>query len=365
MPRAAKPRYLGAMKLSASQLAGQALVVGFDGAALPEWVRTALSEGRLGGVILFRRNLPELAAIAALNAAVVAAAAGPPPLIGLDEEGGRVRRMPAPFPALPAMRRLGDTEDQALARRVGRGLGAALGAFGFNLDFAPVLDVDTNPSNPIIGDRAFSSEPERAGALGAAFGLGLMEAGVLACGKHFPGHGDTVSDSHLELPRVDHGRERLERVELAPFAAAIRAGLPALMSAHVVYPALDPARPATLSRAIATDLLRDRLGFGGVLFSDDLEMRALADHHAVEESAVLAVEAGCDVLLVCSRRDFVERAHEALAREAERSPAFHARLRQAFERSRVLRESHPPRPSADPTSPLAVLAALAASLHAD
>jgi beta-N-acetylhexosaminidase len=215
---------------------------------------------------------------------------------------------------------------------------------GISVNFAPVLDVDSNPDNPIIGDRSFSSDPQVVAEFGLAFIEGLQSQGVLACGKHFPGHGDTDTDSHLALPSVAHRRDRLEAVELVPFRR-VAGVVGSLMTAHVVYDALEPGVPATLSPKIATDILRRELGFGGILFSDDLEMRAVADRSSIEESAVESIRAGCDVLLVCKDADLGARAHAALVKEAERDEAFSARCREAAERSQSFRRRFPSRPA--------------------
>ncbi len=332
--------------LSASQLTGQLLCVGFDGAALPASLEDELRAGRRGGAILFRRNLPSLEVAHELCSSIRRAApAELPPFIAVDQEGGRVTRLPSPAASLPPMRRLGDIGDEALAGRAGTAVARELATLGFNLDFAPVLDVDSNPANPIIGDRSFGRDAARVAALGIAFARGLEAGGVLACGKHFPGHGDTLTDSHLELPHVPHARARLDRVEIEPFAAAARAGLSSLMSAHVVYAGLDAGVPATLSPAVCSSLLRDQLGFDGVLFSDDLEMRALSDRMSYEESAVGAVLAGCDVLLVCHDAGAQQRAHAALTRRAEADPGFYRRCEEAAERGLRARRRLPPRPA--------------------
>ncbi|MBN2196276.1 MAG: beta-N-acetylhexosaminidase [Polyangiaceae bacterium] len=331
--------------LSLEQLCGQLLVCGWDGSDLPSPLLDALRGGERGGIIAFRRNLPDLDA--ALRAATVALRTAPadlPPFVGIDEEGGRVTRLPAPVPSLPSMRRLGSLDDASLCYRAGRAVGGVLGPLGYNVDFAPVLDVDSNPQNPIIGDRAFSDRPEAVATLALAFARGLFDTSVAACGKHFPGHGDTHLDSHLDLPTVSHGEARLRSVELSPFAAAAAAGLPSLMSAHVVFEALDPGVPATLSHRIATTLLRDELGFRGVLFSDDLEMRALADRLPIEQTAVRAIEAGCDVLLVCHAPELQSRAHAALVERARVSADFRCRCLEAAERGVRLRRAMPPQP---------------------
>jgi beta-N-acetylhexosaminidase len=206
-----------------------------------------------------------------------------------------------------------------------------------NLDFAPVLDIDTNPSNPIIGDRSFGETPDVVIEQAMAFAEGLREGGVLSCGKHFPGHGDTDLDSHDALPVLRHDRSRLDRVELAPFRAAV-GRLPSLMTAHVVLDSMD-SMPATLSRPIIEGLLRKQIGYEGAVFTDDLEMKAVSASYPIEESGVLAIEAGCDLLLVCSDVAAVGRLRETLIRKADRHPAFAQRLEEARARADVLRRS--------------------------
>lgn len=333
------------LDLPLPQLCGQLLVGGFSGEQLSQEMVQALSEGRRGGVILFKRNLSEVGQVHELIRSIVDVAPDElPPFVGVDEEGGRVRRLPAPVATLPPMRALAALGDPELVARVARALGQQLAALGFDLDFAPVLDVDSNPKNPVIGDRAFSSDPDVVARLGRKFALGLQEAGVMACGKHFPGHGDTTKDSHVDLPFVEHGRERLQSVELVPFRAASHAGIASMMTAHVVYQELDPGVPATLSRKIMTQLLRVELGFGGVLFSDDLEMRAIAANLGIEQAAVTAVGAGCDALLICKDLDLQEAAHAALIAKAESDDAFRQRCEQAVGRSLAARRQYPPRP---------------------
>jgi beta-N-acetylhexosaminidase len=328
-------------------LAGRVLVAGFDGKVAPAPVLADLAASRLAGVILFKRNLGGPEEVMALNASLIdAAPPGSPPLIGVDQEGGRVARLGPPVAALPPMRRLGARDDPRLTERAGSVLGAQLAALGFSMDFAPVLDVDTNPDNPVIGDRAFSDDPEHAAAHALAFSDGLLSAGVASCGKHFPGHGDTDLDSHLALPTLAHPRERLDAVELAPFRAA-KGRIPAIMTAHVIFEALDPGVPATMSRVALTSLLRGELGYEGAIISDDLEMRAVYDHFGVAETAVRAIEAGCDLLLVCSKLDELERAREALATKAELDPSFRARLEDAASRGLALRRAFPPRVDAE------------------
>jgi beta-N-acetylhexosaminidase len=222
-------------------------------------------------------------------------------------------------------------------------MGRELAAVGVDLDFAPVLDVWSNPRNRAIGDRAFGTTPAAAARGALALARGLAAAGVVACGKHFPGHGSTVGDSHHVRPRVTRSRRELERVDLLPFRRAIAAHLPTLMTAHVVYPALDPSRPATLSRRICHDLLRRRLGFRGVLFSDDLEMQAVAGRGSIERTTVTAVQAGCDMLLVCASLPLAARGIDAVAAAIARGTLDPGAIATSLARLQVLRRRRIPR----------------------
>lgn len=325
---------------------GEIVIGGFPGTSLPPAFERALAEGRRGGAILFKGNVeggPRQ--VAALARSIHAASPDLAPLLCVDQEGGRVARVRAPLLEVPPMREVASWGDVALAQRIARAAGGELAALGFTVDFAPVLDVNTCAANPVIGDRAFGADPETCATFGTAWIRGLQSAGLLACGKHFPGHGDTTKDSHLDLPVVDLPASRIEHVELAPFRAAVAADVAMLMTAHVVYTAYDP-RPATLVPSIATGL-RGAIGFGGVLVSDDLEMRAIAARWSIEDAAVLAVAAGCDALLVCWNDALEERAVVAIEREAERSPAFRARCEQAIARLRAARARVAARPLDD------------------
>jgi beta-N-acetylhexosaminidase len=324
--------------------AGQTLLAGFEGLEPPPQLLEAASAGQLGGFVLFARNLVDPAQVRDLNAHLIDASHPEhPPWIAVDQEGGRVARLKQPVLQLPAMRKLGDTGDVDLALEAARLLGSQLAALGFNLDFAPVVDVDTNPANPVIGDRSFGSDPERVAAMAGAFARGLQLSGVAACAKHFPGHGDTDLDSHLALPRLTHTRQRLDQVELLPFRR-LAAECASIMSAHIVFEALDPERPATLSPRLIEGLLRQELGYSGIVFSDDLEMRAIADHQGVPQAACAAIEAGCDAVLICSKPDLALEAHEALVKKAEKDPSFAQRLAVASSRLEAARQKYPAAP---------------------
>jgi beta-N-acetylhexosaminidase len=316
-----------------ARLAGQLLSVGFDGARAPDELRARVAAGEVGGVMLFRPNIVDPLQVAALVGDLRAAAPGDAPLlISVDQEGGLVQRLRAPATVWPPMLSVGGADDPTRTTAVGRALGEELAALGIGWNFAPVLDVHTNPANPVIGNRAFGTTPEAVVTHALAFWRGLRGSGLVGCGKHFPGHGDTRTDSHHDLPVVDHDVDRLRRVELAPFMAAARAGVEAFMTAHVLYPALDPDRPATLSRRIATELLRGEIGFAGVLVSDDLGMKAVADRFSIEELATGAIEAGVDHLLVREPAGRQVAAFESIVRAAESSSAFRARVEESAAR---------------------------------
>ena len=267
------------------------------------------------GAILFGRNVGT-AAETSLLVRQLKSRAGRPFAGAVDQEGGRVARLRgAPYTPLPPMRAIGQRADAETARKVGRLLAFELRATGFDWDFAPVLDVDSNPANPVIGDRSFGANPPEVARLGVALAEGMERGGVASCGKHFPGHGDTLQDSHLTLPVLEHGLARLEAVELVPFRAYARAGLASVMTAHVRFPALGEDVAATMSRASITGLLRERIGFDGVVVSDDLEMKAISDPTA---AAVDAVRAGVDVLLVCHHAAVQHRVLDALVAAARK-----------------------------------------------
>jgi len=271
--------------------------LGFDGTAIPNHLRPLL-ESSLGGVILFRRNLQDLSQICRLTAALHAAATSPL-LIGVDQEGGRVTRLPPPFLASPAAAVLGALNDPSLAKELAFAVARELHATGFTWNLAPVLDVNTNRDNPVIGDRALSRDPSRVARLGAAIIQGFTDAGILATAKHFPGHGETATDSHLTLPESPQSSARWRAIEFVPFRRAIGVGVPLVLVAHLACPALDPGAPSSLSQRIITSILREELEFGGVVVSDDLDMKAIAARFDIGEAAVRFLEAGGDLILIC------------------------------------------------------------------
>src|SRR4051794_26276359 len=318
---------------------GQLLVAGFNGHQVTPELRSLVREFSLGGVILFARNVADPEQVA--EVAYEASRLDPnlPLWVSVDQEGGRVARLKAPFTEWPPMATLGRSGDLRLAERFARALALELKSVGITLDYAPVLDIHTNPKNPVIGDRALAGKAEEVARLGAAIVRTLQAEGIAACGKHFPGHGDTSVDSHLELPLVEHPPERLREVEFLPFKAAIEAGVATIMTAHVFVPSLDEQRPATLSRHVVTDLLRGELRYEGVILSDDLEMKAIAAQYAVPAAAVMAIEAGCDGALICSGDHATQAAAlEALIHAVEEDRLRIGRVEDALTRQQRAKE---------------------------
>lgn len=323
----------------ARRQAGQLVMAGFAGHSIPPEVRSLAREFDLGGIILFSRNVESPDQVAAIAHEAQSLARELPLWVAVDQEGGRVARLRAPFTVWPPMQALGRSGDGTLAARFARALAAELRAVGITLDFTPVLDVLTNRSNPAIGDRALAEQPGEVARLGRILIETLQSEGIAACGKHFPGHGDASVDSHHELPVIEHPPDRLEAVELVPFRAAIEAGVACIMTGHLLVPALDDERPATLSPAIVDGLLKKTLRFGGLVCTDDMEMKALSARYAMTDAAVQAVAAGCDCLLLCGPAPEVQfAALEALvhAIEDERLPL--ARVEDALARQRRVKE---------------------------
>ncbi|HWB53502.1 MAG TPA: beta-N-acetylhexosaminidase [Tepidisphaeraceae bacterium] len=305
--------------------------VGFDGHQPTQELRDLLAMG-VQHVILFGRNVAGAQQVFDLTSQVKRLA-NRPTLIGIDQEGGRVRRLvDDPFTAIPPMRSVGQTGEEKIAREVGRTFGRELRSVNIDVDFAPVLDVDTNPDNPVIAHRSFGGDPALVARLGCAVIAGLQENGVAACAKHFPGHGDTHLDSHLDLPRISHDMNRLNSVEFSPFKAAIDAGVASMMSAHIIVEALDADFPATLSRPALEDLARGRFGFDGVIYSDSFEMKAIANHYGFEDAIVRGILAGCDVILLCHTPALQIKGIETAIRAVERGQIPRERIEQSGKR---------------------------------
>ncbi len=300
---------------------GQLLGVGFDGPVIPGEYAELVRKYKIGNVIFFRRNVESFEQIKGLCAdlnRLIREETGLPPFILAGEEGGSVSRLGHIAGFTPCPMAMGATGDPENARIIGQWMGKAMRAVGINMDSGPVLDVFSNPDNAVIGTRSFGPDPETASLFGTAFLRGLKSAGVMGCGKHFPGHGDTSVDSHLAMPLVDKSEADFRKTELPSFAAAIRAGIEAVMTAHVVLPAVDQERqPATVSKKILTGLLREEMGFQGVVISDGMEMKAVMDLYGIEEATLRAINAGCDMALICHSAEQASSTAEYLMRALE------------------------------------------------
>ena len=316
---------------------GQMLMVGIGDYELTTAELKIYQSYNFGGFILLSRNCRDPGQIHSLCGSLSKPTGKNLPFIAIDQEGGSVHRLPPPCTHFPAAALVGKKASPDLAFRVGRAAAAELTLLSINLNFAPVLDVHSNAKNPIIGDRSFGATPDQGVAMALAWSEGLRSGGIISCGKHFPGHGDTDKDSHLHLPVVAKSSTELHAMEVKPFLHACRNGIEALMTAHVLFPALDERLPATLSRQIVTRLLRQELGYEGVVFSDDMEMKAIAEKFDTEEAALLSVNAGIDVLLYCHDLAKAASIFELLCREARQDSQLRARIDESFARISALK----------------------------
>ncbi|MGQ0695670.1 MAG: beta-N-acetylhexosaminidase [Nitrospiraceae bacterium] len=325
------------MMMSRGKIGGL-FMVGFDGTAVSAELRSFIKEYQPGGIILFSRNLELAEQIVELTNELQQTSPHSPLLISIDQEGGRVSRLPKEFTIFPPCEVLGRCHSSELAYAAAATIAKELKAVGINMNLSPVLDVNSNPANPVIGDRAFGSTPASVCELGLATVGGLQDNRVVACGKHFPGHGDTSADSHKELPVVTAPRERLEQIEFPPFRHAAAHGVASMMTAHVLYRALDERRPATLSPTIIGKLLREDLRYDGVVLTDDLEMHAIIDHYGIEEAAVQSIQAGCDMPLICKDRNREVAAISAVDKAVADGTITVDRLEQSLARIARLKE---------------------------
>ena len=328
------------LELTSREKIGQLFMVGFLGTSVTPDLAAFLKDYKPGGVILFSRNLESVEQIVQLTNDLQQCSPKSPLLISIDQEGGRVSRLPKGFTIFPPCEIIGRCHSGELAYAAAATIAKELKAVGINMNMAPVLDVNSNPDNPVIGDRAFGTTADTVIEMGLVTAAGLQDSKVVASGKHFPGHGDTNADSHKELPVVEAPRERLEAVEFPPFRRAVAAGIATLMTAHVLYKALDDRLPATLSPEIITHLLREQMHYNGVVLTDDLEMQAIVDHYGPGEAAVRAFVAGCDMLLICKDRDREIAAFEAMEKAVASGTIDMARLDQSVVRIQRIKQRY-------------------------
>lgn len=329
-------------EMTLAEKVGQLLMIGVDGTAFSDEMDNLIRNYHVGGIIVMGKNVSTTAEILQLiNDSKKANEQNKIPLfISVDEEGGRVSRLPAGIPKLPASAKIGKQNDETISYRAGSYIAEVLQEFGYNMNFAPVLDINNNPGNPVIGDRSFGADPELVARLGVATMHGMMDNGIISVVKHFPGHGDTVVDSHKALPRVKTTLERLRNVELVPFQQAVDEGVDVVMIAHILFPALDPDYPSSMSPAIITGLLRHDMQFDGLIITDDLTMGAIANDYTVPEAAVQSFIAGSDLLLIVNGYDNQINTVNALVTAIETGEISEERLNESVKRILTLKEKY-------------------------
>lgn len=334
------------------ELTGQMLMTGFEGTILTQETEDLVRNHHVGGLILFSRNYENpkqlYTLIRDLQAVATSTSTGLPLFISVDQEGGRVARLTEPFTKYPPFCCVGNSQSEDLAHRFGQSLATELLDVGINMDYAPVLDVHTNPENPIIGNRAIASDPDTVARLANAFIKGFRDKGMIPVGKHFPGHGDTHLDSHLDLPTVKRDAATLEAVELVPFRDTIAQGLEVIMTAHVIYTTWDEKNTATFSKTILQDILRQKLGFQGVIISDDLEMKAVENYCPFDAFPRMGIEAGLDMFMICNNVEKVRTLHDQLTRDIDHGTIPIAPIQQSVERILHLKKKLAPLPDNPP-----------------
>lgn len=324
------------MEITLTQMLGQKLEYGFHGTRLTQEFKSLIRQYKIGNVILFRRNVesaPQLRRLCGEIREYILQETGIPPFIIIDEEGGMVSRLPGDAVNVPGAMAVAATGDPENARRASEITIRQLRGLGPNFNMAPVLDVNSNPNNPVIGVRSYGDRVEQVSAFGCAALAPYQDSGVYCCIKHFPGHGDTAVDSHLGIPRVDKTEEELEQLELIPFRRAIEAGAPAVMMSHVLFPNIRGEKvPCTMSRYMVTELLRNKLGFRGLIFTDCMEMLAIQDHYGTPAGVVAAIQAGVDIAEISATFQLELEAAQALQEAAQRGELDLEEIRQSAER---------------------------------
>ena len=326
-------------KMSLQEKVGQLVMVGIEGYTNDAHVEKMITEDYVGGFVLLQQNVKDSQQmLALLNTLKQSNSLNQIPLfLSVDEEGGRVSRMPADFMKLPSSQKIGQFNDSMLSYQLGKILGEELSMLGFNMNFAPVLDINSNPNNPIIGDRAFGANASVVTKLGIQTMKGLQSQNIISVVKHFPGHGDTSVDSHIGLPTVNHDIDRLNSFELQPFAEAINSGADAIMIAHILLPQIDPDQPATFSKTIINDILRIDLQFDGLVITDDMTMGAITENYDIGQAAVKSINAGSDIILVCHDYDKEAAVIDALLEAAKSGTITTKRLDESVYRILALK----------------------------
>lgn len=302
--------------MSIGHIIGQHFIIGISGHALTADEKKFIVEQNIGGVCLFGRNVADPKQVRELCAEIQSLrhlqVDKAPLFIGIDMEGGRVHRLKAPFTIWPPLRKLGDIDAPTVSFHFANRMGQEMKAVGINLDFAPCVDVFTNSANTVIGDRSISSDPEMVAKHASALVRGYIKAEVLTCAKHFPGHGNTVIDSHEDLPIEHVDFERLDSCELIPFRKTFKSRVDMVMTSHIKFPLIDPNWPVTLSEIFIQKIIRDEFRYRGLIITDDLGMKAMTKHYGIDEVPVRALKAGVDLLLYCNEPEVPPQAYEAV-----------------------------------------------------
>lgn len=302
--------------MNIKDIIGQHFFIGISGHTLTPDEKKFIVESNIGGICLFGRNVADPKQVLELCHEIQSLrhkqAEKAPLFIGIDMEGGRVHRLKAPFTVWPAVKKLGDLDAPTASFHFANRMGQELKAVGINLDFAPCVDIFTNPANTVIGDRAISSDPEEVAKHASALVRGYIKSGIVTCAKHFPGHGNTLVDSHEDLPVENVDLARLNEVELIPFRRAVKARVDMIMTSHIKFPQIDPQWPATLSEIFIQKMIREDLRYRGIIVTDDLGMKAMTKHYGIDEVPVRALQAGVDLLLYCNDPEVPPQAVEAV-----------------------------------------------------
>lgn len=328
--------------MSLDEKIGQLVIVGVDGLTMNDEALQMIQTYKVGGFILFKDNIHDAEQTQSLlNQLKDANKNNPVPLwLSVDQEGGRVSRLSSEFETTPAAGDIGAKNDLSYTRNIGQAIGMTLHALGFNMDFAPVLDINSNPKNPVIGDRSFGSTPETVIKHGIESMQGINSEGVAAVVKHFPGHGDTSVDSHYDLPLVNKSLEELQQFELLPFIEAINQDVDAIMIAHLLMMQIDDKQPASISTSVIDGLLRDQLGYDGVVITDDMTMGALLKNKSIGDAAVQTILAGTDIVLVSHQTDLRLEVLDSLKAAVENNTITEQRLDESLYRLLRLKQKY-------------------------
>ncbi|MGB7606756.1 MAG: beta-N-acetylhexosaminidase [Lutisporaceae bacterium] len=328
--------------MSLDEKLGQMVLVGLNGYVVDNDARQMIESYHVGGFILYGSNVESQEQLLALTNSLksINAASKLPLLISVDEEGGRISRMPKELKNIPTNKEIGKLNNQEFSYKIGELLAEEIKAFGFNMNFAPVLDINSNPKNPVIGDRAFGSDEKVVSDLGVQTMKGIEASGVIPVVKHFPGHGDTSVDSHVGLPSVDNDLERLKSFELIPFVNAIENGADVVMAAHILMLKIDGENPATMSKTIITDILREQMNFDGVVITDDMTMGAIVENYEIGAASVKSVEAGSDIILVAHGHDNALAVLKKMKEAVEQGLVSEERINQSVYRILKLKQKY-------------------------